>query len=146
MNLRKRIITLFASLALILGIAAVTTQPAEALTNDWTDVYNSDYSVACILVKVYDDPSVGYFQRQVCPGGHTGTIWNGDDNIRIDVEYESSCLFCDVDSYKKGEIGVGWGPCYNGENESANPPDSYNNGGIRIRNYKGSIGDANGCS
>lgn len=135
MTFRKRLLAALSSLALAFGLGLVATQPAEALTNDWTKVCNSDYSVAEILVKVYDDPSWGYFQVELNSGQCTGTIYNAHDNIRVDTEYQAGILM-QVHSYKIGEIGVGWGPCHDdSDNSASNPPDSYNVNGIRYRNY-----------
>ena len=122
--------------ALVLGTvgALAFTLPAHAAPQyDWTFVCNSDYSVSNI--RVYSDFVGAQYSYNVAEGGCTGIIFNGYDNLRVDVE-DRGFGDLDVNSYKIGEISIGWGPCHtNSENPASNPPDSYNWNGIRYRNY-----------
>ena len=124
--------------AVVLGVAGVfVAAPAQAAENYANAVCNSDYSDAGI--RVFSDYPGATYSYNLAAGQCVSRPWNGADNLRVDVEYPSHSVFGDIDSYKIGEIGVGWGPCHTGsENSASNPPDSYNANGIRYRNYSNS--------
>ena len=50
-------------------------------------------------------------------------------SVRVGVDAYGSP---DIDSYKLGIIGQGYGPCHHGENDFSDPP---NTGQVRYRNY-----------
>lgn len=116
--------------AVVLGLGGLFLTATPAAAQNYVNLCNSEYSVETI--RVYSDlPSYNVY---LTPGACT-SFFNGYDNLRVDVEYcTGGCR--DVNSYKIGEIGVGWGPCHeDSENSASNPPDSYNENGIRYRNY-----------
>lgn len=125
-----------AGLALAGGFSVLATQPASAAT--YTLICNSDYSDEWIRWYGSGDPHGlgGYAPPSDCD--NTGSQYISITYLRVDVDTTgSNSNGVDIDSYKIGEIDVGWGPCHTGETDSSNPPDEYANHGIRYRNYKG---------
>ena len=134
---RSRVIMVsVAAILLSVGLFAGASAPVHAgPPTDYTYVCNSDYSFSAIRVYSINGPSYSFnLKKGQCT---PSLVWNGYDNLRVDVEDPASSLLSDVDSYKIGEISIGWGPCHeNSENDASNPPDSYNWNGIRYRNYE----------
>ena len=138
----KRIKLIFGILVVlaVAGIGTYIYRSTFAVTYDWTFICNSSASDTYIRVKPpirYQSPSQWFnLPVDVKWGDCTKILFNGDDNIRVDVDPDFGGQ-PDIDSYKIGEIGVGYGGChYNSENSSSDPPDSYNWNGIRYRNYR----------
>jgi hypothetical protein len=119
--------------ALILGVSgAAIALPAEADhggENYMNALCNSDYSDSSI--RAYSNYPGATYSYTLKAGQCVSRPWNGADNLKVDVE---TGLSLDIDSYKIGEINVGWGPCHeNSENEASDPSDHYNDNGTRYR-------------
>lgn len=116
--------------------AVVATAPAEAAFYPW--MKNSSASDEWIRYYSYGNPSNG---RYLYPGDNeSSTAPNPDiaiNDIRVDVDTTgSTSRGVDVDSYKIGDEGNGYGPCHVGETDASNPPDTYT--AIIYRNYTNS--------
>jgi hypothetical protein len=135
-RLASRVAVLLAGILPIVGLSVMFTQPAAAAENYANAVCNSDYSYNSI--RVYSNYPGATYSYTLGAGQCVSRPWNGADNLRVDVEGCSNIIQCwDIDSYKIGEINVGWGPCHeDSENDASDPPDSYNDNGIRYRNYR----------
>lgn len=124
---RSRLAAVFCSLGLITTLSLSST-PAFADHGSDNDILvcNSTASVASIEIP----NNAGVFVDGAC-----GNFYNGADNLFVDVEYDSS--YQDVNSYKQGEIGVGYGGCHtNSENATSDVYDHANDNGARYRNFR----------
>lgn len=125
--------------ALLAGLAIILTSllsagPAYAdhgSNNYMNALCNSDYSDASI--RAYSTYPGATYSYTLGRGQCVSRPWNGADNLTVDVEPYS---IPDIDSYKQGEINVGWAGCHeNSENSSSDPSDHNNDNGTRYRNY-----------
>jgi hypothetical protein len=125
---KKALIVLVAALFVAVGIAGV--MQTYALTN--IKICNSSASAAKIEAYKTD----WSWHKTLSPNYCSSWVNNtGSNPVRVDVEYDFGGV--DVDSYKLGRIGSGYGPCHtNSENSASNPPDDASQG-VRYRNYRG---------
>ena len=140
MHLFKKIAALMGALATIVTFAIVSTLPAEAYPPEsFSEFCNSAYSDDVVIAYrgPYSDPSKTWWtDTDQCWFDGVPSAVGPVTDIRVDVD--PAGFGADIDSYKIGEIGVGWGPCHDGETNSSNPPDSYGANGVRYRNYSNS--------
>lgn len=134
--MRRLIILLSTMAAALFGMVALTTPAFADHGSDGTIfVCNSSGSTAPIDVYHSDSGSDHDVYNWLGFGACTGNTIN-NDNLRVDVESDGNAQ--DVDSYKQGEINVGYGPCHeNSENPASDVSDHSNDNGARYHNWAG---------
>jgi hypothetical protein len=115
----RKLGVLLASFLLSCVSALFLAQPAEAIVGPTQKICNSSNSVAWI--KVWRIGGGSGFPSYIAPDGTCGTFAQTDNELRVDVDPEWGPS--DVDSYRIGQEGEGYGPCHSGENDSSDPPN-----------------------
>lgn len=124
-NHKHKGVTLIAIAVFFAAIGSLAIYQTYAAST-YIYVYNSSASDATI--KVYDKyhPTTRY--DFVGPGERSKQMYNGFNDIRVDVDPYNK----DIDSYKLGVVGNGYGPCHSSDNSASDPPNSLE---VRYRNY-----------
>jgi hypothetical protein len=107
---RTRIVSAAFALVLAGAGAVLAVQPASAAST-YITICNSSLSFTTI------QPNHG--QGVLQPGWCSGTMYNGDNGVRVDTDYSGSSH-----SYKINPVGAPVGPCHtNSDNHSSDPPN-----------------------
>jgi hypothetical protein len=131
-TLKKKAALSLASLGLVLGGSILGTPPAQAFV--WDNACNSSGSDETVVFKNYN---AGY-STEAYPGWCYPNTFGDGTNMIVDVDATGSASRgVDVDSYKIGWIDHGYGTCHVGETDASNPPDNYENPGVRYFNSTG---------
>jgi hypothetical protein len=129
--MKKLLTYLTAAFVLTLGVVVSAVPHVSAATT--LKICNS--SISANYIKAYNDSR--HEEHYIAPD-HCDTVYNGDGNARVDVDpYDRPVgdYIKDIDSYKLGVIGEGYGPCHeDSENNASDPPNTAPDG-VRYRNY-----------
>jgi len=122
----KRLGVLLASLAIAAGFTLISTEPAAAAT--YVRVYNSPGSDEWIKVYSAPFPNVYFY---LAPGEDASTSSYGIPIGDVRADVDTTGFFSngvDVDKYRIGHRGHGYGPWHCGETNDSDPPNSYTDG------------------
>ena len=132
MNVRKKLVSLFASAALAFVGLFATAGSAQAATY-FPDECNSSASDGQIDSYDWDRNIYHWYVNEGDCVDHVGIAeaWK----IRVDTDPSGGY---DMESYEIGHINFGYGSCHSGETNTSDPSDSYTDTGFRYHTVRGS--------